>query len=83
MLYILPKAKQTRFHSGNIPKECNICHKPITNFFSDTATTMGPWAHLCYGCTDQFSTGIGTAYELLENGWYKTRDSKYRLQESE
>lgn len=42
-----------------MPKNCDMCHKPITNKFIDGRTSLGPWAIMCSMCHDRYGVGLG------------------------
>ena len=63
---------------GDKPTMCDICKDPITTFFVDGRTKMGPWGNMDRKCFVQYGVGVGTglgqAYELQSNGeWHKVQ----------
>ena len=54
---------------GTEPKNCDICHEPLTRCFYDGKTTMGPWATMCSSCFSRFGYGLGVGkgqkYDLV------------------
>lgn len=58
----------------NPPKECDICHAPITSTFVDGSTYFGPWANMCQSCHAKHGNGLGTGkgqlYKRQSDGQY-------------
>lgn len=44
---------------GPVPESCDICASPIVDEFIDGATTLGPWANMCFACFAQMRRGLG------------------------
>lgn len=44
---------------GAPPDRCEICGKGLTMRFVDGATTMGPWAVMCFQCHMAHGVGVG------------------------
>lgn len=47
---------------GSVPRECDVCHSPITTVFVDGKGTHGVG----------LGVGRGQRYELVNNEWVKT-----------
>jgi hypothetical protein len=70
--------QQAKYWMGSPPVNCDICHKPFGDSFTDGATTMGPWGNMCSSCFTKFGVGLGTGrgqrYEKQKDGrWLKTQ----------
>lgn len=53
------KKTTVKIWSGTKPKECDICHRTISNIFIDGATTLGSWANMCFACHKIYGKGLG------------------------
>jgi hypothetical protein len=47
---------------GPPPKECDLCHNPITDKFVDGRTVFSTWANMCLKCHKEKGVGLGTGY---------------------
>lgn len=54
--YVLPPAKWV----SKPPVACDTCRKPLSKFFVDGKTRMGPWATMCVPCHQVLGVGLGT-----------------------
>lgn len=45
---------------GVMPKRCDLCKRPLTKFFADGRTRMGPWAIMCHHCFREYGVKLGT-----------------------
>lgn len=52
-------AKPKKRWYGPAPKQCDICHVPLTQTFVDGRTQFGPWAIMCAGCHRDQAIGLG------------------------
>lgn len=65
-----------KFWQGTPPVQCDSCHNPIKDEFSDQKTSIGPWAILCPSCSKWiglgFGLGLGQRYRKQPDGrWLK------------
>lgn len=44
---------------GTPPDKCDLCSRPIGEFFIDGKTNQGPWAIMCEKCHDYYGYGLG------------------------
>lgn len=42
------------------PEKCDLCGRPLVDWFVDGKTTYGPWAVIGKCCFDKFGVGLGT-----------------------
>ena len=49
--------------TGALPKDCDLCHKPLQEVFIDgvlkTGKTFPKWAIMCRSCHERFGSGLG------------------------
>ena len=62
-----PEPKRSQWLSPP-PRQCDLCHSPITDVFVDGKTRSGPWGALCPRCHRAHGLGLGTG-----------RGQKYKL----
>jgi hypothetical protein len=65
-----------KYWNGTIPTKCEICGKPLTKYFIDGRTRMGPWAIMCPECFKVYGSdlgiGKGQKYKFIKKGvWEK------------
>ena len=60
----------------DVPENCDLCQKLITEIFFDAKTTNGPWASVCKECFNKYCYGLGIGrgqkYEKIGEEWTKT-----------
>ena len=69
--------KQPRYWSGDVPAQCQLSQRSITDTFIDGATSYGPWAIMHPQAHDMYGRGLGMGkgqqYEKQPDGrWMKT-----------
>jgi hypothetical protein len=66
---------EDKYWMGPVPKQCDICQRPITDTFVDGAIKLGPWGVMGLCCFEKWGRGLGTGrgqkYVKQENGHFK------------
>jgi hypothetical protein len=65
-----------KYWYGGPPEFCDMGGEPITDFFVDGKSKMGPWGFMCASCHSRYGYGLGTgkgqSYKKQPDGrWLK------------